>query len=355
MPSQSRAHGSSSRAASDPDDHAYELEPILPNQEPSSPTKESEDSEEPYNDPSSTASYKLPTPTESRALLHKLDTHLVLFLSLLYLLSFLDRSNIGNARIAGLASDLHLSDTQYEWLLWAFYITYIAFEWMALLYRVVPAHIYISLCIAAWGLIASLQATVSSFGALLVLRGLLGVSEAAFGPGVPFYLSFFYRREELAFRTGLFISASPLSASFAGALAWVITKVGEGGPLSPWRLLFLVEGFPSLVVAVWAWDFVPDGPGSARWLGERERWVAVERLRGEREREGEDDDDGDEEEHDDDDDVEMEQKQKHAYPSHRKSHLDIQQILRTLKDPKCYLTAVRIPLPLTITTMIHSS
>jgi MFS family permease len=131
-------------------------------------------------------------------------------------------------------------------------------------YRVVPAHMYISICIMSWGILASLQAVVTSFGSLVVLRALLGVGEAAFGPGVPFYLSFFFRRNELAFRTGLFISASPLSASFAGALAYLITKVGEHGPLSPWRLLFLLEGFPSVLVAVWAWDFIPDGPGLVR-------------------------------------------------------------------------------------------
>ena len=58
-----------------------------------------------------------------------------------------------------------------------------------------------------------------SLACVYALRALLGIGEAAFGPGVPFYLSFFFRRHELAFRTGLFISASPLSASFAGALA----------------------------------------------------------------------------------------------------------------------------------------
>lgn len=130
------------------------------------------------------------------------------------------------------------------------------------------------MCILSWGIIASLQAVSTSFSSLLVFRAFLGTSEAAFGPGVPFYLSFFFRRHELAFRTGLFISASPLSASFAGALAYLITKIGEHGPLSPWRLLFLLEGFPSILVAVWAWDFVPDGPGLAKWLSPRQREVA---------------------------------------------------------------------------------
>jgi MFS family permease len=173
----------------------------------------------------------------------------------------------------------------------------------------------------SWGIVASLQALATSFSFLLVLRALLGISEAAFGPGVPFYLSFFFRRHELAFRTGLFISASPLSASFAGALAYLITKVGEHGPLSPWRLLFLLEGFPSVLVAVWAWDFVPDGPGLAKWLSPRQREVAVMRLRSEKASENNEEDEK-------------------YHSRQRRGRVNFHEVLQTLKDPKCYLTAL---------------
>lgn len=186
-------------------------------------------------------------------------------------------------------------------------------------YRIVPPHMYISICILSWGILASLQSVVTSFGFLVMLRALLGVGEAAFGPGVPFYLSFFFRRNELAFRTGLFISASPLSASFAGALAYLITKVGEHGPISPWRLLFLIEGFPSVLVAVWAWDFIPDGPGLVKWLSPREREIAVLRLRQEKDSQNED----------------------HDEKSHHTSKtpkINFQEVIQTLKDPKCYCT-----------------
>lgn len=186
-------------------------------------------------------------------------------------------------------------------------------------YRIVPPHVYISICILSWGIIASLQAVATSFGFLVTLRALLGVGEAAFGPGVPFYLSFFFRRNELAFRTGLFISASPLSASFAGALAYAITKLGEHGPLRSWRLLFLLEGFPSVIVAVWAWDFIPDGPGSAKWLSSRQREVAVLRLRQEKDTA---DDHGEK-----------------SHVTSKNSKVNLREVLQTLKDPKCYLTA----------------
>lgn len=310
------------------DEDAYELRPIsgsgsAPEDDAlRDPYDEDEDDEPRYTSRASVQSYELYTPDEDRAVLKKLDRRLVGFMALLYCLSFLDRSNIGNARIAGLEDDLKLSSKQYEWLLWAFYITYIIFEWMTLMYKIVPPHIYISICILSWGVMASLQAVATSFGFLLVLRALLGIGEAAFGPGVPFYLSFFFRRHELAYRTGLFISASPLSASFAGLLAWLITKIGERSPLSPWRLLFLLEGFPSVIVAVIAWDFIPDGPGEAKWLSARQRKVAVLRLRQEKE-----------------DLEEEETREKYARGRKPPSGINTREILKTLMDPKCYLTA----------------
>ncbi|MCJ1403690.1 hypothetical protein MMC11_006913 [Xylographa trunciseda] len=257
-------------------------------------------------------SFMLYTPDEEHNVLKKLDKRLVLFVAILYMLSFLDRSNIGNAKIAGLSEDLQLSSSQYQWLLTAFYITYILFEWMTLLYRVVPPHIYIALCVASWGLVASLQSVADSFTSMLVLRALLGVGEAAFGPGVPFYLSFFYKREELALRTGLFISAAPLATSFASTLAWLITKAAAKIPIAAWRLLFLVEGFPSMIVAVFVWHYMPDSPGTAKFLTQRQKKVARLRLR-----------------------KEKDTKQEFS----EKSGLKMKEILQTLADPKCYITA----------------
>ncbi|KAK2736474.1 hypothetical protein FQN57_000730 [Myotisia sp. PD_48] len=271
--------------------------------------------EEEEDDPE-LASYSLNsfTPEEEARVVRKFDRRLTLLMAFLYMLSFLDRSNIGNAKIAGLMEDLHLSSSQYEWTLTAFYITYIIFEWMTLLYKVMPAHIYIPICVFSWGTLASLQCLVTSFNQLLILRALLGISEAAFGPGLPFFLSFFYKREELAFRTGMFLCAAPLATSFAGTLAWLIVWVSEDGPIAPWRALFLYEGFPSIIVAAVAWAYIPDGPGKAKYLTPRERRVAKLRLK-----------------------MADGGASKHASRSHK---FDWREVGRTLTDPKSYITAL---------------
>ena len=116
--------------------------------------------------------------------------------------------DIGNARIAGMDEDLQSSpprDNWYQWSLTAFYLAYIAFEWMSLLWRLIPAHIFISMLVLSWGLAASFQAVAVSYPMLIALRVVLGIGEAGF-TGVPFYLSFFFKRRELAFRTAIFIS-----------------------------------------------------------------------------------------------------------------------------------------------------
>lgn len=191
-----------------------------------------------------------------------------------------------------MSEDLDLSSSQYEWALRSFYITYVLFEWMPILYTVLAPSTYIALCVLIWGIIASLQALATSYVSLCILRLILGISEAAFGPGVPVYLAFFYKRNELAYRIGLFISAAPLATSFASSLAWLITKLGQHSALAPWRMLFLVEGLPSVLVSVFAWYYVPDSPSEARYLSKRERRVAELRLQedkadGDYEKEGE--------------------------------------------------------------------
>ncbi|RYP78594.1 hypothetical protein DL769_003155 [Monosporascus sp. CRB-8-3] len=235
---------------------------------------------------STVASFQLYTPDEEKAVVRKFDRRLVLFLSLCYMLAFLDRSNIGNARIAGMEEDLQTQpprDEWYDWALTSFYLAYIGFEWMSLLWKIIPAHIYVAAIVASWGITASLQSVCTSYPVLIFLRTMLGIGEAAF-TGVPFYLSFFFKRHELAFRTALFVSAAPLATSFASSLAWLILKIGEASPLAPWRLLFLLEGFPSVAVATIAWSVIPDSPDAAPYLTAREKKVARLRLRQEKPR-----------------------------------------------------------------------
>lgn len=111
---------------------------------------------------------------------------------------------------------------------------------------------------------------------MMVLRLLLGIAEAAFTPGMPYYLSFFYLRGELGFRCGLFLSAAPLANCFTGALAYGITS-GKSA-LVPWRLLFLVEGLPVIAMLPVVFLLLPDSAVEAKFLDEEDKLVARARL-----------------------------------------------------------------------------
>ncbi|KZF22414.1 putative MFS transporter [Xylona heveae TC161] len=214
-------------------------------------------------------------PLAEKKVVRKMDWRIPPLLGALYLLSFLDRSNIGNARIAGMEDDLSLTGDRYDWLLTIFYISYIVFEFQTMMWKILPPHIWAGITILAWGLIATLQSTVQNWQGLMACRFFLGLAEAGFGPGVPYLLSFFYLRKELGLRVGMFLSAAPLANCFAGALAYGITS--GHSKLANWRLLFLVEGIPTILMAPVAYFFLPDSPDKARFLTTEEKQIAKER------------------------------------------------------------------------------
>ncbi|KAK6594399.1 major facilitator superfamily transporter [Botrytis cinerea] len=214
-------------------------------------------------------------PVIEKRLVRKLDKHLVPLVVLLYLLSYLDRSNIGNAKTAGMTKDLGISSSEYEWLLTIFYIAYIVFEWFALMWKVLPPHIWACFCVIGWGTVATLQSATQSWSGMMAARFFLGFFEAGYGPGIPYLLSFFYLRHEIGIRIGIFLSAAPLATCFAGALAYGITS-GHAA-IASWRLLFLVEGLPCVAAGIMTFFVLPDSPEKARFLNEEERAVAKAR------------------------------------------------------------------------------
>lgn len=106
----------------------------------------------------------------------------------------------------------------------------------------------------------------------MTCRAFLGIAEAMYGPGVPLYLSFFYPRERVGFRHGMFISGAAMANAYGGALAYGLSHIK--GSLAPWKILFLIEGLPTCVMAVVAWFFLPDSIATARFLNDREKAVA---------------------------------------------------------------------------------
>lgn len=180
-----------------------------------------------------------------------------------------------NAKVAGMDKDLSLSSDQYQWLLTGFYIFYILAEPLTLMYKVVSPRTWVPILVFGWGAAATAQAATQSFAGMMVCRALLATFEAGYGPGTIYLLSFFYLRREIGLRIGIFFSAAPLATCFAGALAYGITS--GHSHLANWRLLFLVEGIPVLLMTVVTYFAMPTSPHDAWFLTEDEKRVALAR------------------------------------------------------------------------------
>ncbi|GFP59743.1 uncharacterized transporter C1002.16c [Trichoderma asperellum] len=179
----------------------------------------------------------------ARKILFKIDTRVMPILALLLLCSFLDRTNVGNAKILGLESDVGITDTQYSQGLAVFYATYIACELPSnLVLKKFSPRIWLPTLTVAWGIITMCLGFIRSFGSFAAVRALLGVAEGGLFPGIVLYLSSMYTRGELALRIGIFYTAASLSGAFGGLLARGLSAIGPRGGLEGWRWIFIVEG-----------------------------------------------------------------------------------------------------------------
>lgn len=141
------------------------------------------------------------TNPQEKKLLWKLDMALIPWLTILYLLAFLDRANIGNAKIAGLSHDLGLSTSQFNATLTIFFVSYSVFEPLTnvLLKRLRPSR-FIAIIMVLWGLNMTFMGFVHNWSGLMAARWFLGLTEAGLFPGINYYLSCWYKRSELGTR-----------------------------------------------------------------------------------------------------------------------------------------------------------
>ncbi|KAF5321364.1 hypothetical protein D9619_001106 [Psilocybe cf. subviscida] len=212
-------------------------------------------------------------------ILFKLDCHILPPLALLWLANFIDRSNVGNARIAGLEKDTHLVGNQFNTALAVFYVTYIAVELPSnIVLKKMKPNRWIPLLVFCWGAVTTLSSLVQSFRGLLAIRIFLGLCEGGLLPGIILYLSTIYKRHELQLRVGIFYASASLSGAFGGLLASAILKMDGIGGLAGWRWIFILEGLATVVSALIAAYFLPESLQTASFLTEEERLVAVERF-----------------------------------------------------------------------------
>ncbi|KIO01606.1 hypothetical protein M404DRAFT_149962 [Pisolithus tinctorius Marx 270] len=218
-------------------------------------------------------------PEQERKLWRKIDLHLMPIISLMYLFSFMDRGNrnvclifIGNAKLEGLMTQLHLTGSRYNVALSVFFISYGLFEF--------PANLYGAfLCECGWLLFITLLITnermsmgfVKSYPQLVAIRFLLGIAEAGFFPGVAFFLTMWYPKYKLMYRIALFTGAAGAAGAFSGLFAYGIAFMNNVGHLEGWSWIFIIEGLVTIVISFIAIFVLVDYPDTAKFLSIEER------------------------------------------------------------------------------------
>ena len=215
-----------------------------------------------------------------RKLKRKLDVVILPLTTLLYLCAYLDRGNMGNAKLQGVQKDLmDDSDTKFSIALSCFYIAYIVFNVPGnIMAKLLKPSTSIAIAALIWGIASTLQAAAFNFPGIIVCRLFIGIGEAGFGPTVPFYYSIWYKREEIAIRNAFFIGCGALAGAFGGLIAYGVSFLTGSSIGATWRILFLIEGLPTILLALIIFLFLPTRPESSKYLTEEERTLATARL-----------------------------------------------------------------------------
>ena len=203
------------------------------------------------------------------------------FLVCMYVLAFIDRSNVGFAK-SMLQAEAGLSNAAYAFGASIFFVGYATFEIPSnlVLYRV-GARVWLARIMVTWGLVAAAMAFTAGPTSFYVLRFLLGITEAGFFPGIILYLTLWFPKQTRARSMGVFYFGLPLSLVLGGPLSGVLLDVAAPFGLKSWQFMFIVERLLASLVGLATFVTLTDRPAQAGWLDDAERTALVGTIRNE--------------------------------------------------------------------------
>ncbi|KAF7541883.1 hypothetical protein G7054_g263 [Neopestalotiopsis clavispora] len=222
------------------------------------------------------------TAEEEASVLRKIDMYILPLMCWIYAIQFADKISLNYASLMGIREDTHLdpNSQQYSWASSIFYAGYILYEFpTTYLLRRLPIAKYTSINVTLWGIVLTLHAVVSSYGGLLTVRFFLGVFEATVTPAFVIITSMWYKQNEQGRRVGYWLSCNGITLIVMAAVGYGLSGV-TNATIASWKILFLILGLITTVTGIFCFWFMPDNVLNARFLNDKERSIAVERIRG---------------------------------------------------------------------------
>jgi MFS family permease len=217
------------------------------------------------------------------ALYRKVARRVIPVLFVCYIAAYLDRVNVGFAKLQMQADVPQISDAVYGLGAGIFFLGYFIFEVPSnILLEKVGARFWIARIMVSWGIVSCLMIFVNSPWMFYGLRLLLGIAEAGFFPGVILYLTYWFPSRRRGEMTALFMLAVALTGVIGAPLSgWILHQFSGTTGLRGWQMLFLLEGIPSIVLGIFVPWLLANGVRSAQWLNEDEKRLLEQNLQAE--------------------------------------------------------------------------
>ncbi|MBU8881335.1 MFS transporter [Bacillus sp. FJAT-29790] len=215
--------------------------------------------------------------------IRKVTWRIIPFVFICYIISYIDRANLGYAALE-MNADLALSSKVFGFASGIFFIGYFLFEVPSnVMMQRFGARVWIARILITWGILAVATGFVQNAMHLYILRFLLGVAEAGFFPGIILYFTYWFRSKEQATTIGLFTAAIPVSYIIGAPLSTWIMDYIHWMDFAGWRWMFILEGLPAVVLGIITLFYLTERPENAKWLNTKEKEWLVGELKKERE------------------------------------------------------------------------
>ncbi|KAL3467212.1 major facilitator superfamily domain-containing protein [Aspergillus heterothallicus] len=214
------------------------------------------------------------TSEEEKSVLRNTDWHMLPLICWVYMIQFADKTTLNYASLMGIQKDTNLVSNQYIWVSSIFYAGYLAWEFpTTYLFRRLPVGKYTAITIFCQGIALSCHAATTNYAGLLACRFFLGAFEATVAPAFVLITSMWFRKGEQGRKMNYWLSCNGVALVLMTFICYGLSAITRAH-LAPWRILFLLLG---LISAVYFW-FLPDNQTNAKFLNEREKLIAVERI-----------------------------------------------------------------------------